>query len=261
MAERPTCKVVKREGERGARIFPKGCKVRAEVGARVQGPPNENESLQQRIERSGEFKSKKNKQGQIKYTEVQKAHAHYIILCSPEQRAAFEEATDEVKKTTLKKWWGRDSRSDVHLSTQNMTDENKDYRFGPDIQTLHYDTGAHISSVGKKHMELMGFTNNKTADSWTGPNGTVYNRAKGNLSSVGVRGVVGDAVMESLHDVPLCAVIFKDFVTPADTIFANINTNVLVTPKRTGLFGVTMIRQIQRQFKVKFKKDYVEIAD
>ena len=28
MPTRPTCKVVKREGERGARIDPKGCKVR-----------------------------------------------------------------------------------------------------------------------------------------------------------------------------------------------------------------------------------------
>ena len=28
MPTQPTCKVVKREGERGARIDPKGCKVR-----------------------------------------------------------------------------------------------------------------------------------------------------------------------------------------------------------------------------------------
>ena len=31
MADQPTCKVVKRQGQRGARIAPKGCKVRTEV--------------------------------------------------------------------------------------------------------------------------------------------------------------------------------------------------------------------------------------
>ena len=33
MSTRPTCKVVKREGQRGARIDPKGCKVRTSVSA------------------------------------------------------------------------------------------------------------------------------------------------------------------------------------------------------------------------------------
>ena len=33
MPPKPTCKVVKREGQRGARIDPKGCKVRTSVNA------------------------------------------------------------------------------------------------------------------------------------------------------------------------------------------------------------------------------------
>ena len=32
-ADRKTCKVVKREGQRGARIAPKGCKVRTDISA------------------------------------------------------------------------------------------------------------------------------------------------------------------------------------------------------------------------------------
>ena len=36
-ANRPTCKVVKRDGQKGARIFPKGCKVRSLARGAGQG--------------------------------------------------------------------------------------------------------------------------------------------------------------------------------------------------------------------------------
>ena len=58
MPPKPTCKVVKREGQRGARIDPKGCKVRTTKDA--QGN-----------------KRQYNKQGQEKFkiTEIRNEHA------------------------------------------------------------------------------------------------------------------------------------------------------------------------------------------
>ena len=51
MPPKPTCKVVKREGQRGARIDPKGCKVRTSVNA--QGSKKkENKQGQEKIKRS-----------------------------------------------------------------------------------------------------------------------------------------------------------------------------------------------------------------
>eukprot|EP01046_Picozoa_sp_COSAG06_P004078 COSAG06_NODE_167_length_21546_cov_35.001352_1_plen_80_part_00 len=63
MPPKPTCKVVKREGQRGARIDPKGCKVRTTKDA--QGN-----------------KRQYNKQGQEKFkiTEIRNEHAVTIAV-------------------------------------------------------------------------------------------------------------------------------------------------------------------------------------
>ena len=65
MPPKPTCKVVKREGQRGARIDPKGCKVRTTNDA--QGN-----------------KRQYNKQGQEKFkmTEIKDEHAMIIAIRS-----------------------------------------------------------------------------------------------------------------------------------------------------------------------------------
>ena len=61
MSPKPTCKVVKRQGQTGARIDPKGCKVRSEKDA------------------AGKVKAT-NKQGQQKHKITQKGREHYILI-------------------------------------------------------------------------------------------------------------------------------------------------------------------------------------
>ena len=51
MPPKPTCKVVKREGQRGARIDPKGCKVRTTKDAQGN-KKKENKQGQQKIKRT-----------------------------------------------------------------------------------------------------------------------------------------------------------------------------------------------------------------
>ena len=51
MPPKPTCKVVKREGQRGARIDPKGCKVRKTKDAQGN-KKKENKQGQQKIKRT-----------------------------------------------------------------------------------------------------------------------------------------------------------------------------------------------------------------
>ena len=67
MPPKPTCKVVKREGQRGARIDPKGCKVRTSVNA--QGS-----------------KTKEDKQGQEKIKRTTRSGKMQLALAGNRQR-------------------------------------------------------------------------------------------------------------------------------------------------------------------------------
>lgn len=251
----PTCKVVNREGETGARIYPKGCKVRTEVGPK-------NPTAETLTDRSGIKKYRKNKQGTEKYVSIEKSRTHFIIVVSPEQKIEFEQAEDDVKRTLLHRWWGVGSQSRTTYIPGTEVSERA--RFGPHLQVLVYDTGAQGSSVGFEHMLDMGFKQNEGGnENWVGPNGTVYNRANGSLSSISITGVSGPSVLrQSLHNVPLCCIIFKNAVTPADTKFLNLRGDISIqTERNEGLFGVDMIQQIKKRLTVKFKRDFIEIAD
>ena len=61
MPPKPACKVVKRQGQTGARIDPKGCKVRSEKDA------------------AGKVKTT-NKQGQQKHKTTHKGREHWILI-------------------------------------------------------------------------------------------------------------------------------------------------------------------------------------
>ena len=68
MPPKPTCKVVKREGQRGARIDPKGCKVRTTKDA--QGN-----------------KRQYNKQGQEKFKIIELRNEHAVTIAGSRQYA------------------------------------------------------------------------------------------------------------------------------------------------------------------------------
>ena len=83
MPPKPTCKVVKREGQRGARIDPKGCKVRTTKDA--QGN-----------------KRQYNKQGQEKFkmTEIKDEHAMIIAIRSRQYATVVSKSllTEEARE-------------------------------------------------------------------------------------------------------------------------------------------------------------------
>ena len=83
MPPKPTCKVVKREGQRGARIDPKGCKVRTSVNAQGSKTKEDKQGQEKikRTTRSGKMQlavagnnrhpaTEKQVQGQIQITYI-----------------------------------------------------------------------------------------------------------------------------------------------------------------------------------------------
>ena len=90
MPPKPTCKVVKREGQRGARIDPKGCKVRTTKDA--QGNKRQYNNY--------------NKQGQEKFkiTEIKDEHVTMANL------AISNSARDLHRRSLLLNCWSTNAR-------------------------------------------------------------------------------------------------------------------------------------------------------
>ena len=122
MPPKPTCKVVKRQGQAGARIDPKGCKVRSEKDA------------------AGKVKTT-NKQGQQKHKTTQKGREHWIIISGKKPAHA-----------TVRSNWDTYTREKI----RDFGHENKQ------AHRILYDTGATGTLMTPALLRKLGENPNRT---------------------------------------------------------------------------------------------------
>ena len=117
MPPKPTCKVVKREGQRGARIDPKGCKVRTTKDA--QGN-----------------KRQYNKQGQEKFKITEIKDEHVMTIAGRRQYA-----------TVVRHWKTATGPNAMSAAQKGAFKRN---------HKMTYDTGASMTTMSKSMLRKIG---------------------------------------------------------------------------------------------------------
>ena len=123
MPPKPTCKVVKREGQRGARIDPKGCKVRTTKD--TQGN-----------------KRQYNKQGQEKFKITEIKHEHVMTIAGSRQ---YAKVVQHWKTTT-----GPNAMSAAQKGAFKRNHK------------MIYDTGASTTTMSRSMLRKIGENPNRT---------------------------------------------------------------------------------------------------
>ncbi len=161
----PTCKVVTKAGERGARIFPKGCKVRSRVTQETRGfVLDDNDDLVEDVDNP--VITRVNKQGQQKLTKKTGARQAMIIVTSRYQRALYEDpqfgtfqplsqAQVMQRRAAMTAGWEKYKYRDDSTASRRRIDWAQTKH-----QTLVYDTGAMGTSMDVNIMKRMGFVPN-----------------------------------------------------------------------------------------------------
>ena len=123
MPPKPTCKVVKREGQRGARIDPKGCKVRTTKDA--QGN-----------------KRQYNKQGQEKFKMTEIKNEHAVTIAGSRQYA-----------TVVRHWKTTTGPNAMSVAQKGAFKRN---------HKMIYDTGATMTTMSRAMLRKIGENPNRT---------------------------------------------------------------------------------------------------
>ena len=123
MPPKPTCKVVKREGQRGARIDPKGCKVRTTKDA--QGN-----------------KRQYNKQGQEKFKITEIRNEHAVTIAGSRQYA-----------TVVRHWKTATGPNAMSVAQKGAFKRN---------HKMIYDTGATMTTMSRSMLRKIGENPNRT---------------------------------------------------------------------------------------------------
>ena len=123
MPPKPTCKVVKREGQRGARIDPKGCKVRTTKDA--QGN-----------------KRQYNKQGQEKFKITEIRNEHAVTIAGSRQYA-----------TVVRHWKTTTGPNAMSVAQKGAFKRN---------HKMIYDTGATMTTMSRSMLRKIGENPNRT---------------------------------------------------------------------------------------------------
>ena len=123
MPPKPTCKVVKREGQRGARIDPKGCKVRTTKDA--QGN-----------------KRQYNKQGQEKFKITEIRNEHAVTIAGSRQYA-----------TVVRHWKTTTGPNAMSVAQKGAFKRN---------HKMIYDTGATMTTMSRAMLRKIGENPNIT---------------------------------------------------------------------------------------------------
>ena len=123
MPPKPTCKVVKREGQRGARIDPKGCKVRTTKDA--QGN-----------------KRQYNKQGQEKFKITEIRNEHAVTIAGSRQYA-----------TVVRHWKTATGPNSMSVAQKGAFKRN---------HKMIYDTGATMTTMSRSMLRKIGENPNRT---------------------------------------------------------------------------------------------------
>ncbi len=242
----PTCQVVKRDGEKGARIYPKGCKVRTLITAREQG-------------HSGRIYSKETKQGFQKRAVVQRGTEHEVIVFSHIQKHEYQNATPAERRNMIRRF---KTHSYHNVNGRRVIDWNVDQ-----TQLMIYDTGAQSTTANPELFSHLGFEeraiiemNGRQVKTFKLPNArgpntnSIYYAGLDNITTSRSFGVGGPVETTIYHGVPFSILIHysEDGSTQGD--FADVTSDLTMMPSGGhNLLGVNTIKQIQKRYKVKFK--------